>query len=85
MSMLIPYKYMNLEHSVLSVASKILFNIKRYQVISFADLKERVSFSQALVGDNDIFVAALNLLFLLELIEYTEKNDSFFFLGKEKI
>lgn len=85
MSMLIPHKYMNLEHSVISVASKILYNIKRYQVISFADLKKRITFSQTLVGDSDIFVSALNLLFLLELIEYTEKNDSFFFLGKDKI
>lgn len=77
--MLRPTKHSDPHATILPVASMLLAHLRRYRTESFVTLRQ-------LVRDNrddldPLFVPALNLLFLLGLIEYRAKTDSFEYVG----
>lgn len=77
--MLIPEKHMNLDLSLLRVSSVLLKELKKRRIIRFEDLKQ---YSQRRLGVDAelILLPAVNFLFLLGLLEYHVKNDSFEYL-----
>jgi ABC-3C biological conflict system middle component len=74
--MLTPSKHLDLDRSVIRVASEVLKDIRRWRMMEY-DAVVRLIKRRA-GDDGDAVVApALSFLFLLGRIEYHSKNDSF--------
>ncbi len=72
--MLKPNKHTNLDMSVLGVSAVILERVKKRRVVKYEDLRTYcLSKRQEL---DELFIPALNLLYLLDRIEYHQKTDS---------
>jgi hypothetical protein len=57
----------------------LLLRIKSQRVEGYEELLGYAK--KSVIGANFLFLPALNLLFLLGLIEYRPKNDSFEYIG----
>lgn len=72
--MLTPRKHLNLDVSVIRIASIMLRELKKRGVIEFERLRGIVV--RRVGNDGDVtFLPALSFLYLLGKIEYHEKND----------
>ncbi len=77
--MLRPTKHSDPHRTVLPVAGLMLQRLRRYRTESLADLRGYV---RKKAPDLDVlFVPAVDLLFLLGLVEYHPKTDSFEYVG----
>jgi hypothetical protein len=74
-----PSKHSHPDRTALYLASILLQYLRRVRVSAYAELlgvaRKRV------IGAEAIFLPALDLLYLLGLIEYRKKTDSFEFVG----
>jgi hypothetical protein len=74
--MLTPSKHLDLDKSVIRVASEVLTNLRRHRVMQY-DAVTRLIKRRA-GDDSDAVVApALSFLFLIGRIEYHAINDTF--------
>lgn len=72
-------KHNHPDQTVLAAATVILKELKKLQVVKFDDLKR--SLSKKKIDVDYLFTPALSLLYLLGLVEYLAKNDSFAYKG----
>lgn len=74
--MLIPSKHLDLEKSVIRVASEIISDLRRNRMMQYEAIVRLV---KRRTGDDAdaVLAPALSFLFLLGRIEYHAKNDSF--------
>jgi hypothetical protein len=76
-----PSKHSHPDRTALYLASVLLQHLKRVRVSAYTELlgvaKKRVAGAEA------IFLPALGLLFLLGLVDYRKKTDSFEFVGSD--
>lgn len=72
--MLIPKKHLNLDVSVLRVSAIMLQELKKRGVVGFERLREKVIKRVGPDGEL-VFLPALNLLYLLGVLDYHIKND----------
>lgn len=77
--MLRPSKHAHPDRTVIHVATLILAHLRDVRVDKFTTLRQFVK-GQVDGGDH-LFLPALDVLFLLGLIEYRPKADSFEFRG----
>ena len=79
--MLRPTKYSHPDKTVVYLAIQLLKHIKKQRIVSYDSVlshgKEKVD------GASFLFSSALNFLFLLGLIDYHAKNDSFEYVGPQ--
>jgi len=74
--MLIPSKHLDLEKSVIRVASEIVADLRRNRMMRYEAVVRLVK--RRTGDDSDAILApALSFLFLFGRIEYHAKNDSF--------
>jgi hypothetical protein len=79
MVMLRPTKHSHPDKTVLSVSLLILARVKKLRVEEYDALRK---YAKKKVGGGDVlFLPALNLLYLLGLIEYRQKTDSLEYTG----
>ncbi len=78
--MLRPTKHSHPDRTVVNVAYVILSHLKKKRIAEFARLRELSK--KANRGGDALFLPALNVLFLLGVIEYRAKNDSFEYVGQ---
>lgn len=77
--MLKPSKHAHPDQTVLNVALILLVKLRTERVSSYTDL---ISISKTKVRGGDVlFMPAVNFLFVLGLIEYRTKTDSFEYVG----
>lgn len=77
--MLKPSKHAHPDQTVLNVALILLAKLRNERVSSYAEL---VSVSKTKVSGGDVlFMPAVNFLFVLGLVEYRSKTDSFEYIG----
>jgi hypothetical protein len=77
--MLTPSKHANPDQTVVNVSLVLLAQIRSERVSSYADL---VSISKTKVRGGDVlFMPAINFLFILGLVDYRSKTDSFEYVG----
>ncbi|WP_280431693.1 ABC-three component system middle component 8 [Nocardia brasiliensis] len=77
--MLIPNKHAHPDETVLAAATVVLKELKRRRVIPYGDLREVLG---KRVGAVDfLFTPAVSLLYVLGLVEYLPKVDSFEYRG----
>lgn len=79
--MLRPSKHLDLSKSPLRVASEIIIYLKRRRMVSYADLMNLIDKRIGDSGDS-IVLPALNLCYVLGVLEYHVKNDSFEYTGR---
>ena len=77
--MLKPNKHSHPDQTVLAAATVILRELKRSRAASYDDL--RVLLAKRVRGADYLFLPALSLLFLLDLVEYRAKIDAFEYRG----
>lgn len=77
--MIRPTKHSDPRKTALPVAGIILQRLRRYRTESLAELRHFVR-KKSLDADV-LFVPAVDLLFLLGLVEYHPKTDSFEYVG----
>ena len=73
--MLTPEKHLDLDTSVLRVSSLLLKELQRKGVVDYEKLRHLVERRTGTDG-SFAFMPALNVLFLLGLIDYHVKNDT---------
>lgn len=78
--MLKPSKHAHPDKTVVAVATLLLHRLKARRVESFDDLRQYLGSARAGVGS--LFLPALNLLFVLGLVEYRLKTDAFEYIGR---
>jgi len=79
--MLIPTKHIDLEKSVIRIASEVLNDLRRNRMMKY-DAVVKLIARRARGDDGDSIVGpALSFLFLLGRIDYHPKNDSFEYRG----
>lgn len=79
--MLRPTKHSHPDKTVINIAFVLLSYLKKMRVADFARLRELAR--RANRGGDVLLLPALNLLYLLGLLEYHPKNDSFEYLGQQ--
>ena len=77
--MLRPGKHAHPDRTVVNVSLLLLARLRDRRVEEYADLK---AFAKKKVAGGDVlFLPALNLLYLLGLVEYRPKTDAFEYRG----
>jgi len=79
--MLRPTKHSHPDKTVIHVAFVILSYLRKMRVAEFSRLRELAR--KANRGGDVLLLPALNLLYVLGLLEYHPKNDSFEYLGQK--
>ena len=77
--MLRPSKHSHPDKTIINLAMLILLRIKGQRIEDYESL--RAFAKKQISGADFLFLPALNFLFLLGLIEYRPKNDSFEYVG----
>ncbi len=78
--MLTPNKHSHPDETVLAAATTILREVRRKRAIPYDDLKRKLDkYSR---GSEFLFTPAVNLLYVLGLVEYRPTIDSFEYTGK---
>lgn len=74
--MLIPSKHLDLDRSMIRVASEVLIELRRRRLMGYDAVIRHI---KRRVGDDGeaVVAPALSFLFLLGRLEYHSKNDSF--------
>jgi len=77
-----PTKHNHPDRTLIFAAFVILKRLKKNRIEQYGKLKKITS--KAVDGGEFLFLPALNILFLLGLIEYRPKNDSFEYVGNNE-
>lgn len=77
--MLRPTKHSNPDRTALSVSVLLLARLRSKRSEHYSTL--RAYTKKAVAGGEFLFLPALNLLFLLGLVEYRAKTDTFEYVG----
>ena len=78
--MLRPTKHAHPDQTVIAVATVILGRLKRRRSEDFDGLKQHVV--KTVQRSPTLFLPAVNLLFLLGLVDYHPKTDAFEYTGR---
>lgn len=76
--MLRPSKHSHPDRTVISLAMLLLARLKARRVEEYDALRKIV---KKMSGGDVLFLPAMNLLFLLGLVEYRPKTDAFEYMG----
>nr|WP_025828996.1 ABC-three component system middle component 8 [Acetobacter persici] len=80
--MLRPSKHAHPDRTVINVALVLL---KRLQTMRLCDYSTLLAFARKAISGGDVlFLPALNFLFLLGVVEYHPKTDSFEYVGQHE-
>lgn len=77
--MIKPTKHSNPDQTVIGVAAFLLKHLSKSGVEKYDCLEEAVE--NKIEGGKYLFLPALNLLYLLGVIDYHKKSDAFEYLG----
>lgn len=72
--MIKPTKYTNLDLSIVSISAEIIKLFKKNKFVKYDDVFSKVLYRKG-ESSRDVFVYALNFLFLLNLINYHKEED----------
>lgn len=78
--MLRPNKHSHPDSTPINVAVMLLARLKKKRIDEFESL--RVYAKKSVKGGDALFIPAINLLYLLGLIEYLSKTDSIEYIGR---
>lgn len=78
--MLRPSKHAHPDQTVLAAATVILRELRRNRAVEFDGLKQILD--KQTTGSDYLFTPAVNLLFLLGLVEYRPTSDLFEYTGQ---
>ena len=73
--MIVPHKYLNLDLSVLNTGGLILMFMKELNVMKYDELLDKILLAQGEAA-KEVFIPALEFLFLLGKIEYHKNIDA---------
>ena len=73
--MLRPSKHSHPDKTVINAALLMLGQLKKKRVVAFDQLRSFLR--DKIMGGDALFVPSLNFLFLMGVIEYHQKNDTF--------
>ena len=79
--MLRPTKHSHPDRTVINASTLILARLKKQRLASYAELRQLVR-HQIPKGADTLFVPALDLLYLLGLLQYHPKADAFEYTGE---
>ena len=77
--MLAPTKHSHPDRTVVSMALVLLVRLRLRRIEDYDRLRDMAK--KHVRGGDALFLPALNFLFLLGLVEYRPKNDSFEYVG----
>lgn len=80
--MLRPSKHSHPDRTVINVSLVILMRLRRRRVEEYDSLRRYVG--ESVAGSDALFLPALNLLYLLGLIEYRPRTDAVEFLERNE-
>lgn len=78
--MLRPTKFSNPDKTIIAKATLILSCLRKKRLVQYDELLNNVKKSSD--KTDVLFLPAINLLYLLGLVEYRKKIDSFEYIGK---
>lgn len=77
-----PNKHSNPDQTIIGVAALLLKTLGKSGVEKYDDLEELVD--TKIEGGKYLFLPALNLLYLLGVVDYHKKSDAFEYIGAAK-
>lgn len=76
--MLIPSKNYHPDDTVLAAATRLLLVLRSYRILQYGELRSSLL---ARDGSDYLFTPAIDLLYLLGLVEYHPNTDAFEYVG----
>ena len=76
-----PSKHSNPDKTVVFAMMKMLKRLKKYRVVEYDGLRDYLR--SEIEGADALFIPALDVLFLLGLVEYRRKTDCFEYVGPQ--
>ena len=80
--MIRPSKHAHPDRTVIGVSVVLLRRLKRLRLENYDSLRNFAK--KSIVGADFLYLPALNLLYVLGLIEYRPKTDSFEYVGPDE-
>ena len=77
--MLQPSKHSHPDRTVIGVSVQLLARLKKRRLEDYSDLKKHIA--RVVTGGDVLFLPALNLLYLLGVIDYRPKTDAIEYVG----
>ena len=77
--MLRPTKHSHPDQTVMFISTKVLSLLKKKRLQEYDELRDFCK--KLVIGGDVLFLPSLNFLFLLGLVQYHRKNDSFEYTG----
>jgi len=81
--MLRPTKHSHPDRTVINVSLLILVRLKKRRIEEYSTLQKYIK--HLVIGGDILFLPALNLLFLMGVIDYKSKSDAVEYLGPNEI
>jgi hypothetical protein len=78
--MIKPSKHAHPDKTVVAVATILLTDLRQQRTQEFDELRQYVE--KKISGAGTLYLPALNLLYLLGLVEYRSKTDAFEYTGR---
>jgi ABC-3C biological conflict system middle component len=78
--MLRPTKHSHPDRTVINAVLLLLIRLRKNRVDEYSALRAHIK--KSIRGGDALFLPALNFLFMLGLVEYRRKTDSFEYVGK---
>lgn len=76
-----PSKHSNPDRTVVFAMVKMLKQLRKYRVVQYDALRNFLR--SEIEGADALFIPALDVLFLLGLVEYRRKSDCFEYVGPQ--
>lgn len=76
--MLIPSKNYHPDDTVLAAATQLLIVLRSYRILQYGELRSRMSTRDS---SDYLFTPAIDLLYILGLVEYHPNTDAFEYVG----
>ena len=77
--MIRPTKHSHPDKTVVNMSLLLVTRLKKYRIETYSNLLDH---SKKVDGGAQLFLPALNFLFLIGVIEYRQKTDSIEYIGK---
>lgn len=81
--MLRPTKHSHPDRTIVNASLLVLVRLRKQRIVDYGALRGYVK--KGITGGDALFLPALNLLFLLGLIDYHPKTDAIEYIGPNEI
>ena len=75
-----PNKHSHPDQTVINISAVLLKKLRKKRLVEFDELRQLAA--KTAVGGDALFLPSVNFLYLMGVVEYRQKTDSFEYVGR---